>query len=79
MSLVVDAPGDRLEVQGFRFRDAEGDADIWRRIWQENDLDAGSQLAHTEALMKGVAYAIVGDHVSADLHDRVRCRAHPLQ
>jgi hypothetical protein len=59
MSLVVDAPGERLEVQGFRFRDAEGDADIWRRIWQENDLDAGSQLAHTEALMKGVAYAIV--------------------
>src|SRR4029079_5988451 len=59
MSLVVDAPGERLEVQGFRFRDAEGDEDIWRRIWQENDLDAGSQLAHTEALMKGVAYAIV--------------------
>jgi hypothetical protein len=59
MSLVVDAPAERLEVQGFRFADAEGDADIWRRIWQENDLDAGSQLAHTEALMKGVAYAIV--------------------
>lgn len=59
MSLVVDAPAERVEVQGFRFRDAEGDADIWRRIWQENDLDAGSQLAHTEALMKGVAYAIV--------------------
>ena len=59
MSLVVDAPCERLEVQGFRFADAEGDADIWRRVWQENDLDAGSQLAHTEALMKGVAYAIV--------------------
>jgi hypothetical protein len=59
MSLVVDAPGERLEVQGFRFADAEGDKDIWRRIWQENDLDAGSQLAHTEALMKGVAYALV--------------------
>jgi hypothetical protein len=59
MSLVVDAPGERLEVQGFRFRDTEGDEDIWRRVWQENDLDAGSQLAHTEALMKGVAYALV--------------------
>ena len=59
MALVVDAPAERLEVQGFRFRDAEGDADIWRRVWQENDLDAGSQLAHVEALMKGVAYALV--------------------
>jgi hypothetical protein len=59
MALVVDAPAERLEVQGFRFRDAEGDADIWRRIWQENDLDAGSQLAHVEALMKGVAYALI--------------------
>ena len=59
MSLVVDAPGERLEVQGFRFGDAEGDEDLWRRIWQANDLDAGSQLAHTEALMKGVAYALV--------------------
>ena len=59
MSLVVDAPGERLEVQGFRFGDAEGDEDIWRRVWQANDLDAGSQLAHTEALMKGVAYALV--------------------
>jgi len=59
MALVVDAPAERLEVQGFRFRDAEGDADIWRRVWQANDLDAASQLAHVEALMKGVAYALV--------------------
>ncbi len=74
MSLVVDAPGERLEVQGFRFGDAEGDEDIWRRIWQENDLDAGSQLAHTEALMKGVAYALVepqADGVPGG-HDRGR-------
>ena len=27
-------------------------------MWQENDLDAGSA-AHTESLMKGVAYALV--------------------
>jgi hypothetical protein len=58
-ALVVDAPGERLEVQGFRFGDAEGDEDLWRRVWQANDLDAGSQLVHTEALMKGVAYALV--------------------
>ena len=53
MSLVVDAPGERLEVQGFRFADAEGDEDIWRRVWQENDLDAGLGPAHTESLDEG--------------------------
>ena len=49
MSLVVDAPGERLEVQGFRFADAEGDEDIWRRVWQENDLDAGPARPHRGA------------------------------
>lgn len=58
MALVVDGTGDRLEVQGFRFKDPEGDKDLWK-IWQENDLDAGSQLAHTEALVKGLAYALI--------------------
>lgn len=58
MALVVDGTRERLEVQGFRFSDPKGDADLWR-IWQENDLDAGSQIAHTEALVKGLAYTIV--------------------
>lgn len=58
MALVVDGTRDRLEVQGFRFNDPKGDADLWA-IWQENDLDAGSQIAHTEALIKGLAYTIV--------------------
>lgn len=57
-ALVVDGTRERLEVQGFRFGDANGDKDLWR-IWQENDLDGGSQIAHTEALIKGVAYTIV--------------------
>jgi hypothetical protein len=57
-ALVVDGIAERLEVQGFRFRDASGDDDVWA-MWQENDLDAGSQLAHTEALIKGSAYALV--------------------
>jgi hypothetical protein len=58
MALVVDGTRERLEVTGFRFDDPKGDKDLWE-IWQENDLDAGSQLAHTEALIKGVSYAIV--------------------
>ncbi len=59
MALVVDAHRERLHVQGIRIGDApEGDADAWR-WWQSNQLDAESQKAHTDALVKGVAYALV--------------------
>lgn len=57
--LVVDSVEERLNVEGFRFGDATaGDEDAWR-IWQANDMDAGSQLAHTEALICGTAYGLV--------------------
>lgn len=56
--LVVDGQAERLEVQGFRFLDDSGDRDLWS-LWQANDLDAGSQQAHTEALIKGACYALV--------------------
>lgn len=58
MALVVDGTRERLEVTGFRFADAMGDKDLWA-IWQENDLDGASQIAHTEALIKETAYALV--------------------
>jgi len=57
--LVVDAVEERLNVEGFRHgNDPKSDADAWQ-IWQRNGLDAESQLAHSEALIKGDAYAIV--------------------
>jgi hypothetical protein len=57
--LVVDAVEERLDVEGFRMgRDGQADADAWR-IWQENGLDAWSQIAHTEALVKGQASVLV--------------------
>jgi hypothetical protein len=57
--LVVDAVEERLNVEGFRFgADPKSDKDAWT-IWQANCLDAESQLAHSEALIKGDAYAIV--------------------
>jgi glycerol kinase len=34
---------------------ASADTDAWA-IWQDNDLDARSAIAHTEALVKGIAY-----------------------
>lgn len=58
--LVVDASAERLRVDGFRFGDdQQGDDEAWD-IWQANDLDAESDLAHTEAIKLGCAYALVG-------------------
>lgn len=57
--LVVDAVEERLDVEGFRMGDDQkADGDAWR-IWQRNDLDAWSQIAHTEALVKGQASVLV--------------------
>lgn len=57
--LVVDAVEERLNVEGFRYgADPRSDKDAWK-IWQANGLDADSQLAHSEALIKGDSYAIV--------------------
>jgi hypothetical protein len=59
MQLVVEAPAERLRVQGFRFgNDQDADTDAWR-IWQGNGLDAESNMVHTEAIKLGVAYWMV--------------------
>lgn len=58
-AIVVDTVEERLNVQGFRFGDTpDADRDAWR-IWQRNDMDAGAQLVHREALVAGRAYVIV--------------------
>jgi len=58
--LVVDASAERLRVDGFRFGgdDSAADTDAWE-LWQANGLDAESELAHTEAIKLGCAYALV--------------------
>ena len=65
-ALIVDAVEERLNVEGFRVgpsegddTDKEGDRLAWK-MWQENELDAFSQIAHTEALVKELSYALVG-------------------
>lgn len=61
LELVVDAVEERLKVEGFRFGDdPAADGDAWR-IWQENNLDAESRIAHSEALKHGVAFLLVGE------------------
>jgi hypothetical protein len=59
MPLVVDAPAERLRVQGFRFgREQDADDDAWE-IWQSNGLDAAANMVHTEAIKLGCAYWMV--------------------
>jgi hypothetical protein len=61
MRLVVDAAEERLRVEGFRLSatgDALTDQESWR-IWQANQMDAESQTAFIEALVKGVCYLSV--------------------
>jgi len=49
--LVVDAVEERLNIQGFRFgKDQPANDDAWT-IWQRNNMDAQSQMAHVEALV----------------------------
>lgn len=58
--ITVDALEERLDVQGFRYASSsDGDDELWR-IWQTNNLDEESQLAHLEALIYGCAYSCVG-------------------
>jgi hypothetical protein len=57
-ALVVDGTRERMEVTGFRFASARSTKAAWR-IWQDNDMDGQSQIAHTEALIKGLSYALV--------------------
>jgi hypothetical protein len=61
MRLVVDATEERLKVDGFRLSaetDAVADKDAWK-IWQANKMDAESQSAFIEALVKGLSYLSV--------------------
>lgn len=59
MRLVVDSVAERLAVGGFRLAGAtEADDRAWS-IWQANNLDESSQLAHTEALIHGRSFLSV--------------------
>ncbi|MGH3029264.1 MAG: phage portal protein [Gaiellaceae bacterium] len=60
MRLVVEAVGERLRVDGFRLsaEDPQSDRRAWD-IWQANQLDAESETAFIEALIKRVSYLSV--------------------
>jgi len=61
IGLVTNAPCERMEVVGFRFGDdAEdsGDEDA-NKMWQENDMDLMSGIAHTTAATFSRCYVLV--------------------
>lgn len=57
--LIIDATEERLNVDGFRIgRDPESDTDAWK-MWQANQLDLESQMAHTDAMIMGESAVII--------------------
>jgi hypothetical protein len=76
--LVVDAPVERLFVEGFRFgKDKPADTKAWD-IWQANGLDAESVMAHTEAVKDGRCYILVGPAEETGGYPRMTVE-HPSQ
>lgn len=76
--IVVDAPVERLFVEGFRFgKDKPADTDAWD-IWQANGLDAESVMAHTEAVKNGRAYVLVAPPPPGSEYPRITVE-HPSQ
>ncbi|WP_405927928.1 phage portal protein [Streptomyces griseus] len=67
LSLVIDSPGERLGVDGFRFDDpdrrsaasARVSDEEANRIWQENSMDADSALVHYGAMSQRRAFVLV--------------------
>lgn len=57
-SLVVDAVQDRLEVVGIKDQNQAAADAVWG-VWQDNQMDAESKLAHRSALLDGRAFALV--------------------
>jgi hypothetical protein len=58
VALIVDAVEERLDVNGFRAPGASKPSDAAHAIWQANELDAASQVAHTESLLNGTAFGL---------------------
>lgn len=76
--LVVDSLEERLDVEGFRLPDSAQDDDEMWRVWQENDLDEQSQLAHLDALVMKRAYVAVGSNEDDPATPIVTCES-PLE
>lgn len=67
LSLVIESPGERMGVDGFRFDDPDSKSSDGakvsdteaNRIWQENSMDADSALVHYGAMSQRRAFVLV--------------------
>ncbi len=60
--IVADSLEERIDLEGFRLPgQTRRDPKLWR-IWQANNLDEESQLAHLDALIYGRSYVCVGSN-----------------
>lgn len=58
--ITVDSVEQRCNLEGFRLPGSDDvDDELWG-IWQANNLDEGSQMAHLDALLHGRSYVCVG-------------------
>lgn len=64
--LVVDSVEERLDVEGFRYPDADSSDDELNRVWQANNLDESSQQGHVDALALERAFTVVGTNPDDD-------------
>jgi hypothetical protein len=76
--LVVDAVEERLDIQGFRLdpESTKSDDEAWR-IWQENQMDAESQIGHIESFVNGCSYVMVAPPNHTD--SAILTVEHPFQ
>lgn len=68
VGLVTNAPCERMEVVGFRFGDNpddSGDEDA-NKMWQYNDMDLMSNIAHVTAATFSRAYVLVSPPADGD-------------
>jgi hypothetical protein len=73
--IVVDAPVERLGIDGFRIDGSqEADDDAWK-VWKANRMASQSVMAHTEAVKLGAAYVMVAP---GDPYPRITIE-HPAQ
>jgi len=64
--IVADSLEERIDLEGFRLPGQDKrDPGLWR-VWQYNNLDEESQLAHLDALVFGRAYVCVGTNEDDD-------------
>jgi hypothetical protein len=62
----VDSVEERQDIEGFRLAgQTSPDDELWR-VWQANDLDEESQLAHLDALVFGRSFVCVGSNEDDD-------------